>query len=188
MKTALWFAGFAGLLGSMVAAQAWAQERECPDIRVGVTTYADVAGKLQAAGVKFQRVPPDFDAGTGRGIFVKGAPLCPGFGKPGLGTMHFFAPDTNVLAAMVVNFRYSPTLHWDLEQFLDRRFDALPAAEAMRKTDPEVLAPVITKAWSRDGVVVRLRQDAPDVPPMYSGVEYLRPDIVAAMEAQTRRR
>ena len=185
MKTALWFAG---LLGAMGAAQAWAQERECPDIRVGVTTYAEVAGKLQAAGVKFQQVPADHETGTGRGIFVKGAPLCPGFGKPGLGTIHFFAPGTNALAAMVVNFRDSPNLHWELEQFLDQRFDPLPAAEPARKTDPDSLAPVITKAWSRDGVVVRLRQDAPDVPPMYSGVEYLRPDIVAEMEAQTRRR
>jgi hypothetical protein len=178
----------AALIFALVAVEAGAQERECPDIKVGVTTYGDIAGRLEAAGIRFQQVRPDEETGNGRGIFVKGAPLCPGFGRPGLGTMHFFAPGSNLLAAMVVNFRYAPDTHWALEQFLDERFEALPAAARARPTDPDTLAPVITKAWSRDGIVVRLRQDAPDVPPMYSGVEYLRPDIVADMEAQSRRR
>lgn len=175
-----------GLVAALLATQAWAQERECPDIRIGVSTLADIAGKLKAAGSRYERLYPDAEAGTGSGIFVKGAPLCPGFGKPGLGTMHYFAPGSNVLAAMVVNFRFSPAGHWELEQFLDERFEALPTGQTP-KAAPDTLAPVITKAWSRDGVVVRLRQDAPDVPPMYSGVEYLRPDIVADMEARIRR-
>lgn len=158
-----------------------AQEQECPGLQVGETTYAQVAAKLRAAGVSYREIPPDRESRTGVGIFVQGAPLCSGFGRPGQGTVHYFAPGSMMLAVMIVNFRYTPEGHWTMEQLLDGRYDPAQAIGP----DPvksDVLAPRITKTWMREGVVVRLRQDAPDVPPLYTGVEYRKPELVAEME------
>jgi hypothetical protein len=173
--------GVVALLFATLSLAAAAQEQECPGVRVGETTYAELAAKLRAAGSAFRDIPRDRDLGTGRGIFVQGAPLCPGFGRTAQGTVHYFAPGSMTLAVMIVNFRFTPDGHWAMEQLLDGRYDPAPDAPADR-IKPDVLAPQITKTWTREGLVVRLRRDAPDVPPLYTGVEYRRPDLVAEME------
>jgi hypothetical protein len=162
---------------------AGAQEQECPGLRVGETTYTELIAKLRAQGTPFRELPPDREAGTGRGIFVQTTPLCPGFGRPAQGGVHFFVPGSMKLAVMIVNLRFTPEGHWAIEQLLDGHYDSLPDAPADR-VQADVLAPQITKTWTRDGLVVRLRRDAPDVPPLYSGVEYRRPDLVADMERE----
>jgi hypothetical protein len=164
-----------------------AQEQECPGIHVGETTFDAVVDRLRASGATHQEVPADRDAGTGRALFAQGAPLCPGFGRPGQGTALYFVPGTRRLAAMIVNFRFSEEGHWALEQALDAAYaDAeTPAPEQPPRGS---IAPRVTKTWVRDGLVVRLRRDAPDVPPLYSGVEYLRPDVVEEMESAVRSR
>ena len=173
------------LLGALAGAPVSAQEHECPGIRVGETTYAEVVERLRAAGVPYQEVPADREGGTGRGLFVQGAPLCPGFDRPGQGSMHYFVPGTRRLAVMIVNFRFSEGGHWALEQALDAVY---PGAQAPSPgaSGRNTLAPQVTKTWAQDGLVVRLRRDAPDMPPLYSGVEYLRPELVEEMERAVR--
>lgn len=176
MKLAILLLSAMGLSASVAA-----QEQECPGVRVGETKYAEVASKLRALGATYREIPADRESGTGVGIFVQGAPLCPGFGRTAQGTIHYFAPGSMRLAVMIVNFRYTPEGHWTMEQLLDGRYD--PALDV--KPDPvksDVLAAQITKTWMREGLVVRLRRDAPDVPPLYTGVEYRRPELVAEME------
>lgn len=169
------------LAATGLSANAAAQEQECPGVRVGEAKYAEVASKLRASGVSYREIPSDREAGTGVGIFVQGAPLCSGFGRPAQGTVHYFAPGSMTLAVMIVNFRYTPEGHWTMEQLLDGRYDPAPDAKP-DPVKPDVLAAQITKTWMREGLVVRLRRDAPDVPPLYTGVEYRRPDLVAEME------
>jgi hypothetical protein len=169
------------LLALCLPAGVAAQEKECPGVRVGEIEYAQLAAKLRAAGASYREIPPDRDTGSGRGIFVRGAPLCPGFGRTAQGTVHYFVPGSLRLAVMIVNFRFSPEGHWAMEQWLDTRYDPAPEAPA-DPARPDVLAPQITKTWTREALVVRLRRDAPDVPPLYTGVEYRRPDLVAEME------
>jgi len=160
---------------------AGAQEQECPGVRVGETTYAELTAKLRTLGTAYRELPPDREAGTGPGIFVQTTPLCPGFKRPAQGGVHFFVPGSMKLAVMIENFRFTPEGHWAIEQLLDSHYDPAPDAPADR-VQADVLAPQITKTWMREGLVVRLRRDAPDVPPLYSGVEYRRPDLVAEMQ------
>ncbi len=170
------------LLAAMgLSASATAQEQECPGVRVGETKYAEVASKLRALGASYREIPSDRETGTGVGIFVQGAPLCPGFGRTAQGAVHYFSPGSMTLAVMIVNFRYTPEGHWTMEQLLDGRYDPAPDARP-DPVKPDVLAAQITKTWMREGLVIRLRRDAPDVPPLYTGVEYRRPDLVAEME------
>lgn len=169
----------------VLASGAAAQEQECPSVRVGETRYAQLVQLLRDAGIAFREIPPDRESGAGRGLFVQGSPLCPGFGRQSQGTVHYFVPGTTTLALMIANFRYTPEGHWAMEQLLDERYAPMPAAPA-DPVRPDVLAAQITKTWSRDALVVRLRRDAPDVPPLYTGVEYRRPDLVAEMERAVR--